>query len=241
MVRVTCPLPSDELTDISPLFWEKSYRVVPSSASAGSTSTGSSSSSHPQFSGVHDSLRAGGPRSLSAELSAPQHPLQNRLAEVRTTTRPVAWVRSKFSSWLTRLLGGFTLAQWDDTRDSLKFNVQRTAFGMHMPIRQAMERQLVSFVSVQSGPETGSGWHLTFLLYCTGPYISRLGPIQQRASRHSSRQRRKPRRERRVGVRPRRSCWQWSPQRGIPHRHGEEAPHLMSHVQQLQLQNLLAF
>lgn len=38
------------------------------------------------------------------------------------------------------------MAQWEETQEQLRFTMQRNAFGMHMPIRQAMERQLVSHV-----------------------------------------------------------------------------------------------
>lgn len=36
------------------------------------------------------------------------------------------------------------LLQWQDTQDTLKFTLQRQLYGVHMPVRQLMERSLVS-------------------------------------------------------------------------------------------------
>lgn len=36
--------------------------------------------------------------------------------------------------------------QWEATQDNLKLTMQRNAFGLHMPVRLMMERQIVGYV-----------------------------------------------------------------------------------------------
>lgn len=38
--------------------------------------------------------------------------------------------------------------QWEETQDNFKLNMQRNVYGLHAPVRQLMERSIVSFVSV---------------------------------------------------------------------------------------------
>ena len=37
--------------------------------------------------------------------------------------------------------------QWEETQDNLKLNLQRNLYGMHLPVRQLMERKVVGMVS----------------------------------------------------------------------------------------------
>lgn len=50
-------------------------------------------------------------------------------------------------------------AQWKETQDNLKFTMQRQLYGVHMPVRQLMERSLVGQVSghLVSDPTTWPG------------------------------------------------------------------------------------
>lgn len=131
------PIPKQLLTHDA--FSKQSYRLVPSASPAESTSA--QSTSHATFTGAHDSLRAGGPRSFSAEVSAPKHQLESRLDKASRCLFLTEHSRAR----LTRHLS-IDIEQWDATQDNLKWTMHRNAFGMHMPIRQAMERQLVSHV-----------------------------------------------------------------------------------------------
>jgi proteasome maturation protein len=36
--------------------------------------------------------------------------------------------------------------QWEETQDNLKLNLQRSLYGMHLPVRQLMERKVVGMV-----------------------------------------------------------------------------------------------
>ncbi|KAJ3524116.1 hypothetical protein NM688_g8617 [Phlebia brevispora] len=65
--------------------------------------------------GLHDTL-AYGPRSLATEIKS-----------TGATT-----IRDR-------------LDNWEATQDNLKLTMQRNAFGLHMPVRQLMERQLVGY------------------------------------------------------------------------------------------------
>ena len=38
--------------------------------------------------------------------------------------------------------------QWAETQDNLKFTMQRQLYGVHMPVRQLMERSLVGQVGL---------------------------------------------------------------------------------------------
>lgn len=38
------------------------------------------------------------------------------------------------------------MIQWQEAQDNLKFTMQRQAYGIHMPVRQLMERSLVGQV-----------------------------------------------------------------------------------------------
>lgn len=191
MVRRDCfSFSQTKLSYVTPSYEQQSYRLVPTNAAASSTSAGSSTS-HPQFAGVHDALRSGGPRSFSAEVSAPQHPLEHRLAQVRPRS---CLERAPY----TKADAARNGSQWDDTRDNLKFNVQRTAFGMHMPIRQAMERQLVGFVGVLFRDPINLRPDLV-----AGSHFPRAEQQEQHSSRHPQRQRRELRRERCAGGGPR--------------------------------------
>ncbi|GJE96798.1 proteasome maturation factor UMP1 [Phanerochaete sordida] len=37
------------------------------------------------------------------------------------------------------------LENWEETQDNLKLNMQRNVYGLHAPVRQLMERSIVSF------------------------------------------------------------------------------------------------
>ncbi|KAK0522269.1 hypothetical protein OC834_004900 [Tilletia horrida] len=110
-----------------------SLALVPSTTRT-ANSVSLASTSHPDYAGVHDSMRHGGPRSLAFETSsAMQHPLQNRLE------------------------------QWDETRDNFKLTVMRNTFGIGAPMRIMMEREVISHNPLHSSSNSITGMHMDIL------------------------------------------------------------------------------
>lgn len=42
-----------------------------------------------------------------------------------------------------------TSSQWKESQDNLKFTLQRQLYGVHMPVRQLMERSIVGQVRAE--------------------------------------------------------------------------------------------
>ncbi|SNX83417.1 related to UMP1 - proteasome maturation factor [Melanopsichium pennsylvanicum] len=94
---------------------EPSYALVPlTHASHTSTST-NSSTSHPVYAGVHDTMRHGLKNVLHQVSTHSHHPVQNRLEN------------------------------WDATRDNLKLTMQRNIHGIGAPAHTLMERKIASY------------------------------------------------------------------------------------------------
>ncbi|CAD6574402.1 MAG: hypothetical protein CYPHOPRED_005414 [Cyphobasidiales sp. Tagirdzhanova-0007] len=57
------------------------------------------------------------------------------------------------------------LSQWTETQDTLKFTLQRQLYGVHMPVRQLMERSIVGQVRNPHMPVRGaiSNLHIDIL------------------------------------------------------------------------------
>lgn len=82
--------------------------------------------------GLHDTLR-NGPRSLANEVKGGSV-VQQRLERVR-----------KSLSYISEPVVRNNL-QWEETQDNLKMTMQRNLFGLHLPVRQMMERKIVAAV-----------------------------------------------------------------------------------------------
>jgi len=54
------------------------------------------------------------------------------------------------------------LEKWEETQDNLKLNMQRELFGLHLPVRQLMERKIVTAGTAFHTP--GSNLHLDILM-----------------------------------------------------------------------------
>lgn len=53
--------------------------------------------------------------------------------------------------------------QWKETQDTLKFTMQRQLYGVHMPVRQLMERSLVGHSPHMPARGTMNNLHLDIL------------------------------------------------------------------------------
>lgn len=96
---------------------EPSYALVPPNHASHTSTSSNSSTSHPVYAGVHDTMRHGVKNVLHEVSSASHHPIQNRLEN------------------------------WDATRDNLKLTMQRNIHGIGAPAHTLMERKIVSYVS----------------------------------------------------------------------------------------------
>ncbi|KAF8491304.1 proteasome maturation factor UMP1 [Gautieria morchelliformis] len=57
------------------------------------------------------------------------------------------------------------LTQWEETQDSLKMTMQRNLFGLHLPVRQMMERKAVAAnPHMPALAQTQSNIHLDILM-----------------------------------------------------------------------------
>lgn len=90
-----------------------------------------------------------GTRSLAADV-APKHPLEARLDQVSGLSNACVLRASKRARLVLfradaspPLLPG---PQWDEVQENLHMTLQRNMYGLHAPVRQMMERQLVSQV-----------------------------------------------------------------------------------------------
>ena len=83
--------------------------------------------------GLHDTLR-NGLRSLENEVKGGSI-IQQRLERVRQGLLCIIEPSS-----------GNNIFQWDETQDNLKMTLQRNLFGLHLPVRQMMERKIVAAV-----------------------------------------------------------------------------------------------
>lgn len=55
------------------------------------------------------------------------------------------------------------ILQWKETQDTLKFTLQRQLYGVHMPVRQLMERSLVGHSPHMPARGTMNNLHLDIL------------------------------------------------------------------------------
>ncbi len=87
---------------------------------ASHTSTSSNSTtSHPVYAGVHDTMRHGLKNVLHEVSTGSHHPVQNRLEN------------------------------WEATQDNIKLTMQRNVHGLGAPAHTLMERKIVSYVSTE--------------------------------------------------------------------------------------------
>ncbi|SPO22953.1 related to UMP1 - proteasome maturation factor [Ustilago trichophora] len=92
-----------------------SYALVPPAHASHTSTSTNSSTSHPVYAGVHDTMRHG-PKNVLHEVSThSHHPVQNRLEN------------------------------WEATRDNLKLTMQRNIHGIGAPAHTLMERKIVSY------------------------------------------------------------------------------------------------
>ncbi|PWZ00794.1 proteasome maturation factor UMP1 [Testicularia cyperi] len=92
---------------------DQPYAVIPA-AHASHAVASVSSTSHPEFAGIHDSMRHG-LKNVSHSVSFnTSHPVQNRLEN------------------------------WASTRDNLKLNLLRNTYGLGAPAHTLMERKIVA-------------------------------------------------------------------------------------------------
>jgi hypothetical protein len=106
---------------------EPSLRLVPANAPVKASISDTANSL-----GLHDTLKYG-PRSLAEEIKS-TNPMQARLENVSCYP-------------LSRIITSLNRApQWDETQRTLKMTMHRNVYGLHAPMRQLMERKLVSYV-----------------------------------------------------------------------------------------------
>lgn len=72
------------------------------------------------------------------------------------------------------------IIQWEETQDNFKLNMQRNVYGLHMPVRQLMERNIVGFVRTLANCHY---WHSAHAFYIEPSYAD--VPNDERAPRHS--------------------------------------------------------
>ncbi|SPO24665.1 related to UMP1 - proteasome maturation factor [Ustilago trichophora] len=94
---------------------EPSYALVPPAYASHTSTSTNSSTSHPVYAGVHDSMRHGLKNVLHQVSTHSHHPVQNRLEN------------------------------WDATRDNLKLTMQRNIHGIGAPAHTLMERKIASY------------------------------------------------------------------------------------------------
>ncbi|KAJ1029859.1 hypothetical protein NDA13_003098 [Ustilago tritici] len=94
---------------------EPSYALVPPSYAAHTSTSSNSSTSHPVYTGIHDTMRHGLKNVLHEVSTHSHHPVQNRLEN------------------------------WEATRDNLKLTMQRNIHGLGAPAHTLMERKIVSY------------------------------------------------------------------------------------------------
>lgn len=111
-----------------PIDQEPSLRLVPAKAPVKASISDTANSL-----GVHDTLKYG-PRNLADEIKS-TNPLQARLENVRHSM-PCSIPLAKQGPCY----------QWDETQRSLKLTMHRNIYGLHAPMRQLMERKIVSHV-----------------------------------------------------------------------------------------------
>jgi hypothetical protein len=107
---------------------ESSLRLVPAKAPVKASISDTANSL-----GLHDTLKYG-PRTLADEIKS-TNPLQSRLENVRHSM-PCAITSAKQGTYY----------QWNETQRSLKLTMHRNIYGLHAPMRQLMERKIVSHV-----------------------------------------------------------------------------------------------
>lgn len=93
------------------------YALVPPNYAAHTSTSSTSSTSHPVYAGVHDTMRHGMKNVLHHVSTQSHHPIQNRLEN------------------------------WEATRDNLKLTMQRNIHGIGAPAHTLMERKIASYVS----------------------------------------------------------------------------------------------
>jgi hypothetical protein len=109
---------------------EPSLRLVPAKAPIKASVSDTANSL-----GLHDTLNYG-PRTLAEEVKT-TNPLQSRLENVRHSRHVPSYP-----------LNAAALPQWDETQRTLKLTMHRNIYGLHAPMRQLMERKLVSYVGL---------------------------------------------------------------------------------------------
>lgn len=97
---------------------EPGYALVPPTYASHTSTSSTSSTSHPVYAGIHDTMRHGPKNVLHDVSTASHHPIQNRLEN------------------------------WEATRDNLKLTMQRNIHGLGAPAHTLMERKIVSYVSI---------------------------------------------------------------------------------------------
>lgn len=98
---------------------EPSYVLVPPNHASHTSTSSNSTTSHPVYAGVHDTMRHGLKNVLHEVSTGSHHPVQNRLEN------------------------------WEATQDNIKLTMQRNVHGLGAPAHTLMERKIVSYVSTE--------------------------------------------------------------------------------------------
>jgi hypothetical protein len=126
---MVCTLPPLLLSLLIQSYQEPSLRLVPAKAPVKASISDTANSL-----GLHDTLKYG-PRTLADEIKS-TNPLQARLENVRHSM--LCTITSAKQGHVTK---------WDETQRSFKLTMHRNIYGLHAPMRQLMERKIVSYVS----------------------------------------------------------------------------------------------